>query len=95
MHQIVTHRALKPFELALVPGNENLGILDIGADLQTRAFEMSGMELRRVIDHHEFWHPVAFPPVLDRRKLPRDIGLGENRVFQASHHGHVSGHQKT
>src|SRR5580658_6572481 len=86
VHQIVVHRALEPFELTFVPGHENLGILDIGADLQTRAFEVTGMELRRVIDDHEFWYPVAFPPVLDRRKVPRDIGLRENRVLQASHH---------
>ena len=31
MHQIMVHRALEPFELALVPGHENLGILNIGA----------------------------------------------------------------
>src|ERR1039458_5913718 len=48
------------------------------------------MELRRVIDDKEFGNPVAFPPVLDRGKLPRDISLGENRVLKASHHGQAA-----
>ena len=87
VHQIVIHRALKAFELALVPGNEDLRVLDIGADLETRTFEVAGMELGRIIDDHEFRHAIAFPAVLDRRKLARDIGLGKNRVFEAPHHG--------
>ena len=86
VHQIVIHRALESFKLALVPGHENLRVLDVGADLETCALEVAGMELWRIIDHHEFRHAIAFPAVLDRGKLARDIGLWENRVFEAPHH---------
>ena len=34
VHQIVIHRALKSFKLALVPGHENLRVLDVRTDLQ-------------------------------------------------------------
>jgi ribosomal protein L39E len=33
VHQVVTHRALEPFQLALIPGHENLRVLYIGTDL--------------------------------------------------------------
>src|SRR6516165_3740734 len=36
-------------------------------------------------------HTITFPAILDRRVLARDIGFGENRVFEASHHGQATG----
>jgi len=48
------------------------------------------MEFGRVIDHHEFRHAITFPGVLDRRELAADIGLGQDRVFKASHHGQAT-----
>src|SRR5271157_138878 len=43
------------------------------------------MELGRVINHEQFRDAIAFPRVLDGWKLPGDIGLGEDRVFEAPH----------
>src|ERR1041384_5424384 len=86
MHQIVIHRALKAFELSLVPRNEDFRVLDIGADLETGTFEVAGVELGWVIHDHEFRHAIAFPRVLDGRKLARDICLWKDRVFKAPHH---------
>ena len=61
VHQIVIHRALEAFELALVPRNEDLRVLDIGADLETGTFEVAGVELGWIIHDHEFRHAIAFP----------------------------------
>ena len=61
VHQIVVHRALKSFKLALVPRNEDLRVLDIRADLETGTFEMAGVELGWIINDHEFRHAIAFP----------------------------------
>src|SRR6185312_12804968 len=49
MHQIVIHRALKAFELSLVPRNEDLRVWDVGADLETGTLEVTGVELGWVI----------------------------------------------
>src|SRR5215208_254638 len=68
VHQVVAHGALESFEFPLVPGHEDLRILNVGADLQARAFEVAGMELWRVIDYEEFRHAVALPAVLDSGK---------------------------
>ena len=86
VHQVVTHRSLKSFQFAFVPGHEDLRILDVGADLQACSFEVAGMELSGIIDNDQFRHAVALPPVLDPRKLALDIRLRENCVFEASHH---------
>src|SRR5271157_5262661 len=85
VQQIAIHGSLESFELALVPGHEDFGVLNIGSDLQTRALEVGRMELGRVINHEQFWDAIAFPRVLDGWKLPGDIGLGEDRVFEAPH----------
>src|SRR5205823_14618285 len=77
VHQIVAHRALKSFKLALVPGHENFRILDVRTNLQTRAFEVAGMELWGIIDDYEFRHAVTFPAVLDPRNLALYVGLWE------------------
>src|SRR6266568_3822516 len=49
------------------------------------------MELSRIIDDNQFGHAIALPAVLDPRKLALDIGLRENRVFEAPHHRQTTG----
>src|SRR5208337_726574 len=90
MHQIVVHSSLEAFKLALVPRNEDLRILDIGADLETGTFEVAGVELGWVIHDHEFRHAIALPGVFDGRKLARDICFWKDRVFEAPHHGQAT-----
>ncbi len=69
VHQIVIHSALESFKLAFVPGNENFRVLDIGPDLEARSLEMAGVELGWIIHDHKFRYAVAFPGVLDGKKL--------------------------
>ena len=81
------HGALEPFQLALVPGDQNFGVLDVGTDLKTRTFEVTGVKLGRIVHNDESRHAVTFPVVFDRWEFALNIRLGQNRVFEASHHG--------
>lgn len=80
----------KAFKLAFVPGNEDLRILDIGPNLEAGTFKVAGVELGRVIHYHKFRHAVAFPGVLNGRKLAQHVSLGKDRVFETPHHGQAT-----
>jgi hypothetical protein len=48
------------------------------------------MKLRRIIDHHKLRHTIAFPRILDGRKLATDIGFRKDCVLEAPHYGQAA-----